>query len=131
MPPAAASAISRPPTTVFFGERGSGTFRSQSSMDLALTYALPLFGSRVAPWVKVQMTNVTNRDALLQWNTNVVVDPASPKEAKFGLPTGFLKCGIDTPASTAGCGNVTFGLPSASANYQVPRAWDFSLGLRF
>jgi hypothetical protein len=118
-------------TTIFFGERGSGTFRSQSSLDLALTYALPLFGSRVAPWVKVQMTNATNRDALLQWNTNLVVDPASPKEAKFGLPTGYLKCGIDTPASTTGCGNVTFGLPNASANYQTPRAWDFSLGLRF
>jgi hypothetical protein len=118
-------------TTIFFGERGSGTFRSQQSLDLALTYALPLFGSRVAPWVKAQMTNVTNRDALLQWNTNLVVDPNSPKEAKFGLPTGFLKCGIDTPATTAGCGNVTFGNPNASGNYQTPRQWDFSLGLRF
>ncbi|MEK6372518.1 MAG: TonB-dependent receptor [Acidobacteriota bacterium] len=118
-------------TTIFFGERGSGSFRSQQSLDLALTYALPLFGSRVAPWVKVQMTNVTNRDALLLWNTNLVVDPNSPKEAKFGLPTGYLKCGIDTPASTAGCGNVTFGNPNASNNYQVARAWDFALGLRF
>ena len=52
-------------TTVFFGPRGSGTFRSSQSLDLALTYSLPLFGSRIAPWVKAEMTNVTNRDALL------------------------------------------------------------------
>jgi len=118
-------------TTVFFGERGAGTFRSSQSLDLALTYALPLFGTRFAPWVKMEMTNVTNRDALLSWNTTLIVDPNSPKEAKFGLPTGYLRCGIDTPATTTGCGNVTFGQPSASTSYQTPRQWDFAVGLRF
>jgi len=123
-------------TTIFFGERGSGTFRSQSALDLALTYSLPLLGSRVAPWVKVEMTNVTNRDALIAWNTNLIVDPDSPKEAKFGLPTGYKKCGQDNvPNTTAGCGGLSFGAPVNAVGtvqgYQAPRQWDFAVGLRF
>jgi Carboxypeptidase regulatory-like domain/TonB-dependent Receptor Plug Domain len=118
-------------TTVFFGERGSGTFRASQSLDLALTYSLPLFGSRVAPWVKAQMTNVTNRDALIQWNTTVIADTASPKESVFGLPTRYLKCGVDVPATTGGCGGITFGTPVNNASFQAPRVWDFAVGLRF
>ena len=124
-------------TTIFFGDRGTGTFRSTQSLDLAMTYSLPLFGSRVAPWVKFQMSNVTNRDAFTSWTTTVVHDPNSPKDAKFGLPTGFLRCNVDpdpldpTKKVTAGCGGATFGQATGAGNYQTPRTWDWSVGLRF
>jgi len=138
-------------TTVFFGQRGAGQFASSKSLDLALTYSLPLFGSRFSTWVKGEMTNVTNQHTKTNWVTTLVADPGAPKDA-LGLPspgtgadgkdhTGYLKCGLPNPyvdgnpIVTAGCGGVVFGNPLnafyAPNGYQPARTWDFSLGLRF
>ena len=139
-------------TTVFFGQRGSEVFASYQSLDLAVTYSLPLFGSRFAPWVKAEMTNVTNRDTLISWVTTSILDPKAPKDS-FGLPTpgadangvqrtGYLRCGQPSPYSgdngaiaTSGCGGAIFGTPAstfyAPNGYQPSRAYDFSIGVRF
>ena len=124
-------------TTVFFGRRGAGQFASQKSLDAALTYSLPIFSSRVAPWIKAEMTNVTNAHKLISWTTTIIQDPTSPRDP-LGLPTGFLRCGLTqkdssgaTVTATAGCGGVIFGNPTSAASYQAARAYDFAVGLRF
>src|SRR5207245_5694104 len=100
------------------------------SVDMALTYSLPIFSSRVAPWIKVEMTNLTNSHSQIGWNTTVIPDPNSAKDAN-GLATAFLRCGVDTAATTSGCSGTVFGTATSTLSYQNARAWDWALGLRF
>ena len=116
--------------TLFFGALGAGQFNSAKSIDGALTYSLPIFSAKVAPWVKIEMTNITNARSLIAWNTTIVPDPNSPKDS-LGLATGFLRCGVDTPATTTGCGGAIFGAATAATSYQNPRTWDWAVGFRF
>jgi hypothetical protein len=127
-----AAGYKSPPTssTVFFGGRGTGRYNSQKSVDLGLTYSLPLFGSKIAPWVKFDMINVTNEASLITYNTTIIANPASPLGA-FGLPTGYLRCGVDTAATTAGCGGALFGSAVSNASYQLTRNWQAAVGVRF
>lgn len=78
----------RPPSqTIFFGDRGSETFKGYGVVDLAATYEIPIL-ARVKPWVMLEIYNVLNNQSLVAWNTTVTPDPASATDA-LGLPTGY------------------------------------------
>ncbi len=102
--------------TLFFGERGSGEYESVWSLDLALQYSIPVWRS-VEPWVKVTVTNVSNETALNTYNTSITPVGSGPVD-QFGLPTTFTK-------------GVNFGKATRAADYQTPREYFISAGIRF
>jgi hypothetical protein len=120
-----------PPATepVYFGARGSQLFPSQSRFDFALNYEFPI-ARLLSVWVKGQVVNVFNTHYLVAYNTAIVPcsDPASavqrgagctsfPLDAN-GLPTTFVP-------------GAAFGNARSSADYQVPRTFTLSAGIRF
>jgi hypothetical protein len=102
--------------TLFFGERGAGEYNDVWSADLALTYSVPIW-RQFMPYLKVTVTNVTNEDTAIKFNTSVSADRNGPKDAN-GLPTSFVK-------------GPNFGKATASSNYQIPREFFVSAGFRF
>ena len=102
--------------TLYFGERGAQEFEEVYSLDLALTYSIPVWKS-LEPWVKFTATNVTNESNLVLFNTTITPNTAGPKDA-IGQPTTFTK-------STA------FGTARSAADHQTPREYTISAGIRF
>ena len=88
--------------TLFFGERGSGTFPSYALLDLGFNYSVPVFRT-LGPWVKLEVLNVTNNQKVIQFNTTVNPDPNSPLDEDFDHATGgfsyFAKTGFGAGAS--------------------------------
>jgi hypothetical protein len=101
--------------TIFFGDRGIGQFNSSSIFDASVQYSIPI--SRVTPWVKVDIQNVTNDSTQIAWNTAITADSSSPLDA-WGYRTGYTK-------------NATFGRPSSATSYVQPRQYLVYLGVRF
>jgi Carboxypeptidase regulatory-like domain/TonB-dependent Receptor Plug Domain len=109
--------------TLYFGNRGSESFKGYGVLDLALTYSVPVWRS-ARPWIKVEAFNALNNQKLVSWDTTIAVDPTSPKDAN-GLATGYLK-------------GPRFGTATSTGNFAAPRAGldggrmlDFSIGFRF
>ena len=112
-----------PTQQIFFGERGSQSFRGFAMLDFAMTYAVPVWRS-AHPWVKFEMFNALNNQKLIAWDTTIAADPASPRD-EFGLPTGYLE-------------GPRFGQGTSNAHYPTPRPgidggrmFDFAVGFRF
>ena len=62
---------------MFFGERGSETFKGYGLLDTSINYNIPVFRS-LRPWVKFDVYNLFNNRKLIAWNTTVRPDPTSP-----------------------------------------------------
>ena len=101
--------------TLFYGDRGAGQYNATSLFDLSLQYSLPI--SRVTPWVKFDVQNVTNDKTLLTYNTSITPDTASPLDS-FGYPTGYKKA-------------ASFGRPVGATSYVIPRTYLVYAGIRF
>jgi len=102
--------------TLFFGERGTETFDDTSTVDLALTYSVPVWKS-VEPWIKLELRNVFDSVEAIDGQTSVTADRSGPVD-EFGLPTTF----------TAG----RFGQPtSATGHFNTPQEFRASIGIRF
>jgi hypothetical protein len=99
----------RPPAsqTLYFGERGAGSFAGYGLVDLASTYSIPVWRS-LSPWLKVEVLNALNNQKLIGWDTSVTADAKSALDA-FGLPTGYVK-------------SANFGNATGTASYPRPRA---------
>lgn len=98
----------RTPTsqTLFFGERGAGTFAGFGLVDLSSTWTVPVWRS-VSPWVKVEVLNLLNNQKPIAWDTSITADNAGPKDAN-GLPLSYIK-------------GANFGNPTATTHYPRPR----------
>jgi hypothetical protein len=112
-----------PTQQVFFGERGSQYFEGYGLVDLAVTYAVPVWRS-AQPWIKFESFNLLNNQKLIAWDTTIAADPASARD-EFGLPTGYVQ-------------GPRFGQGTANSHYPGPRAgadggrmFDFAIGFRF
>ena len=112
-----------PTQQVFFGDRGSQSFKGYALVDLALTYGVPVWRS-AQPWIKFEMFNVLNNQKLIAWDTTVTPDAASARD-EFGLPTGYVE-------------GARFGQGTSNAHYPTPRPgvdggrmFDFAIGFRF
>jgi hypothetical protein len=110
---------------VFFGERGAGEYEDIHSLDLAISGGVRVWRS-VEPFFKLGVRNVTNEQGLVVFDTVVVpcttaaqagCDGQAPVD-ELGLPTTFVR-------------GPNFGLARSAADYQVPREYRFSAGLRF
>jgi hypothetical protein len=102
--------------TIYFGRRGSESFKGFHVLDAAFTYAIPVFRS-VRPWLKVEVRNLLNDQTLIGWDTTVSPDPATTLDA-LGLPTGYVR-------------GVRFGQASAITDYPTPRTFLMAMGFRF
>ena len=114
---------STPTQTIFFGRRGSESFKGYALFDMALTYGVPLWKS-ARPWVKFEAFNLLNNQKLIAWNTAIVQDTTSARDEN-GLATGY----ITSP---------TFGTATSASHYPAPRAGadggrmiDVAVGFRF
>jgi hypothetical protein len=105
-----------PQYTYFFGDRGAGEYEALSVFDLSLTYGIPIIG-RVEPWIKFDVRNLMNDDALLTHNIGVTADPASPLDAD-GLRTGFVR-------------GAAFGTAVGATSWSTPREYFVTAGIRF
>ena len=110
---------------VFFGERGAGEYEDIHSLDLAIGLGVRVWRS-VEPFFKFAVRNVTNEQGLVVFDTVVVpcttaaqagCDGQAPVD-EIGLPTKFAR----GPA---------FGTARSATDYQVPREYRFSAGIRF
>jgi hypothetical protein len=120
-----------PPTgqNLYFGARGAETFPSQSRFDVALNYDIPVF-KLLSPWLKVSVLNVFNTRYRTGFDTSIVPCDGSagsraagcaagtPPVDANGLPTTFVK-------------DSTFGQARSVADYQQPRRFLLSAGIRF
>jgi hypothetical protein len=111
--------------TIYFGERGSQRFPSQSRFDVALNYDIPIWKT-LSPFVKFEVINLFNTHYLNSFNTSIRAcrtatqagcNGAAPTDAN-GIPTTFAPRG-------------TFGKATAVSNFQVPQQFDISAGIRF
>jgi outer membrane receptor protein involved in Fe transport len=75
--------------TVFFGSRGEHGFKGFGVLDLAATYAIPVWKSAM-PWLKAELYNVLNNSKQIAWDRTVTADPSSPVDAS-GIPTGYVR----------------------------------------
>ena len=102
--------------TLYFGMRGSQSFKSTNLFDLALHYQIPIWRT-VRPWLKMELYNVANSLPLYRWNTAVSVDNASAKD-EMGLPTGYIK-------------GSNYGKGTAVTHYPGARRFQMAFGFRF
>jgi hypothetical protein len=112
-----------PTQQVFFGERGSQSFKGFALLDLAVTYAVPVWKS-AQPWIKFESFNVMNNQKLIAWDTTISADAASPRD-EFGLPTGYV------PGARFGQGTSNAHYPTPRAGLDGGRMFDVAVGFRF
>jgi len=101
--------------TLFFADRGTGTFPSASLFDASVQWNVPVY--HLTPWIKVDVRNLFNKNTLIAYNTTITADPNSPTDA-LGYATGFTKA-------------ATFGRPRATTDYVLPRQYLVYAGIRF
>jgi len=111
--------------TIYFGDRGSQRFPSQSRFDFALNYEVPIW-KELSPFIKFEVINLFNTHYLNSFNTTVSAcrtaaqarcKGAAPVDAN-GIPTTFAP-------------GLNFGKATAATNYQVTQRFDISAGIRF
>jgi hypothetical protein len=112
---------------LFFGERGSESFDGFALLDLGLTYQVPIWRT-LRPWMKFEVLNIFNNQKLIQWDTTVTPDPASPLDAN-GLPTGFIRGPRFGEATSAG--DFPAPRPGVTGFNDGGRAFLMAAGIRF
>lgn len=96
-----------PTQQIYFGDRGSQSFKGFALVDLAVTYGVPVWRA-AQPWIKFETFNVLNNQKLIAWDTTITADAASARD-EFGLPTGYVV-------------GPRFGQGTSNAHYPTPRA---------
>ena len=108
---------------LYYGARNSEGFDGYGLFDLSVQFERPIWRS-VRPYVKFELFNVFNNDALIAWNT--VVHPVydGPTDER-GLPTTYEK------SERFGEGTSTSHYPPYLAGVSGGRTFRMALGLRF
>ena len=102
--------------TLYYAARGTQQFESDSLIDFALSYELPIWKT-ARPWFKAELRNAFNSQPLISYDTTLSPDPSSPLDS-LGLPTGFTK-------------GSNFGKAVRNADTPVPREFRIAVGFRF
>jgi hypothetical protein len=98
----------RAPTsqTLYFSERGAGTFAGYGLVDLASTWSIPVW-REFSPWVKLEVLNLANNQKPISWDTTITANPNGAFDAN-GLPLDYIK-------------GANFGNPTKTTDYPRPR----------
>jgi hypothetical protein len=100
----------------FFGRRGSQEFEASHVFDLAVRYEIGSWKA-VEPWIKLDVRNLLNEDAAIEWNRTVFPDFDGPVD-EHGIPTQYIE-------------GPQYGETQAAEHHVIPREYRFSFGLRF
>ena len=73
--------------TLFFGERGAGTFAGYALVDLATTWSMPVWRT-VSPWFKLEVLNALNNQKMISWDTTVTPNANGARDEN-GLPLEY------------------------------------------
>jgi hypothetical protein len=124
--------------TYFFSDRGEFRFNGSSATDLAVNYSSnPVWLRGVSFYAQGELLNVFGANALISHSTgiethlnNAAACTATPTAA--GCLQRFNPMAGDKPIEGVHWRkNVNFGRALSSADYQTPRTYRVSLGLRF
>jgi hypothetical protein len=115
--------------TVYFGDRGSQSFKGYALFDSSINYKIPLFRS-LRPWVKFDVYNLLNNKKLVSWDTAVIGDPNSPKDS-LGLPTGYTPTGSFGTAISTSNFPAPFGVDENGNAASGGRTFRVAVGFRF
>lgn len=127
-------------TKYYFTSRDAFRWNNLSQTDLSFSYAfvVPVLGADLQFFLEPRVTNVLNAHAVLSGNTSVFTSNSKPYLAAFNpFTTKPLECPqADTPAQCMAMGanwqkGPQFGQPVAPTDYQTPRTYVISLGVRF
>jgi hypothetical protein len=126
------------PTSVsyFFGPRGNLKTADVVRTDLALNYKVRLI-SGVELFIQPQIINVFNRQAVVSFNEEVLtaIDCTGLPAQNADCPAGGLKAfNPFTQKPVEGVNFLrgpNFGKAESEGDYQTPRTFRVSLGLRF
>ena len=128
-----------PPATVdyFFGGRGNLTHDTITRTDLAINYALRLPGG-VQLFVQPEILNVFNEQGVESFDEEILTNVDEDYLAAFNP---FTETPIECPqgAAAAECEAMgahwqkgpNFGQPDSEGDYQTPRTFRVSVGVRF
>ena len=127
------------PTSVsyFFGPRGNLKTDNVLRTDLSINYKLRLV-SGVELFIQPEILNVFNRQAVVSFDEEVLTNADTTALKAFNPFTDMpIECpqGTAAAACTAMGANFqrgpNFGKPTSEGDYQTPRTFRMSLGLRF
>ncbi|HYN40450.1 MAG TPA: TonB-dependent receptor [Thermoanaerobaculia bacterium] len=120
----------------FFGGRGNLSTDDITRTDLAVNYKLPVLG--VDLFLQAEIINLFNEKGVVAYDEEVLTNRDETYLAAFNP---FTETPIECPqgAAAAECQAMkanwqkgqNFGLPNSEGDYQTPRAFRFSVGLRF
>jgi hypothetical protein len=120
--------------TYFFTDRDAFHTDDVTSTDLTLNYSFGwnAFGKTVEIFLQPEVLNVFNEQAVISVNTTVQ-DWTSNRALQRFNP--FTETPRETSSRTSTDGNwrkgPNFGRPTLDTDYQTPRTYRFSVGLRF
>jgi hypothetical protein len=109
--------------TLYFGDRGAGSFAGYGLVDLATTYEIPVWRT-LSPWFKVEVLNALNNQKLTSWDTTVSANNAGPKDG-YGLPLEYVK------GANFGNGTKTTDYPRPRPGMDGGRTFLMAFGVRF
>jgi outer membrane receptor protein involved in Fe transport len=114
-----------PPQFYYFSDRGAFRTENITSTDLAINYSffLNILGGQLEAFVQPEVTNIFNEDAATSVNTTILGPRQGMEEFDPFTETPVQGVNWDYGDS--------FGEPQSAANYQQPRTFRVSFGLRF
>jgi len=118
----------------FFSGRGAFQTAAFHSTDLSVNWDLPI--SRVAIFVKGEVFNVFNRDAVTNPNTTVITRRTSTA-SNLAAFNPFTDTPKECPQGQADCTGfnwqkgASFGTATGPNSYQTPRNYRLGVGVRF
>ena len=111
----------------FFSDRGSFRTDTVTRTDLALNYSffINIGGGQLELFLQPEVLNVFNESAVVDVNTSVQTSVNSGSMESFNPFTTEPVEGVNWQKGT------NFGTPTGDDDYQQPRTFRFSVGLRF
>ncbi len=112
--------------TYYFSDRDAYRWDDEIATDLGLNYVLPI--RNVSLFAQADILNLFDNDAVINGDTTVYTHRNDPE----GLLTRFNPMAGDRPVEGVNYRlGEDFGKAVSTSNYQTPRTYRFSLGLRF
>jgi hypothetical protein len=117
--------------TYYFSRRGAYRLDDVMSTDLSVTYAFvpKLFGTDIQIYVKPEVRNVFNRQAVTNVNTDVDTNYTDATLTAFNPFTETPVEGVNWKKRVTS--STAFGKPAAPTDYQLPRTYYLAFGIRF
>jgi len=135
--PASTPAYVSPPSrgqSYYFSKRGQYNFETVNATDLALNYELPI--SKLRVFAQGELINAFNEQALVGFDTTVRTQRSSACKQTTGADLG-KRCAAFNPFTTTPVEGVNyvksanFGKARNRNDFQTPRTYRFSFGLKF